>query len=686
MRRHWWIGLFAIAGLAVVTVRAGTGLSQPAGAPANMAPAQDAAPPHPLDPLSPEELRTAIDVLRTEGRVTETMRFPVVTLKEPNKADVLAHRPGDAMTRQAFVSAFDRATNETHEAIIGLAAKKTVSWKAIPGVQPPVLVEEYEAAARIVREDARWQAAMKRRGVEDLPKVQLDAWAGGALVLPGHEGARLLRVLSYLRVGSGVAYTRPIEGVVATVNMTTRKVVDFMERPPVPVSDDAPDIFDAATLGPPRPGLKPLRVLQPDGVSFSVAGNEVRWQNWRFRFAMHPREGLVLSAIGYDDGGTLRPILYRASLSEMLVPYGDPGAAWHWRNAFDQGEYGLGQFANTLRRGEEVPENAMLFSATHADELGQLVVRKDVIALYEQDAGILWRHLDYESLRTVNRRGRQLVVHYLFTVGNYDYGLQWIFHQEGAIEARVELSGMLLARGVADARCAACRQKPDAQGQIVSDGDDRYGTVVAKNIVAPNHQHFFCFRLDLDVDGPENSVAELDMISEPDPEKNPHGTAFLVRQQRLRTEQEGRRSVNGASNRCWKVFHPSAAGELGHFPSYLLEPGPTPPPFAAADAAVRRRGRFIEHPVWLTRFQPDELYAAGPYPNQNLKSDGLPVWSDSDESLEKTDLVLWHVLGVSHMPRVEEWPVMPVARAGFKLVPHGFFRRNPALDVPEAAR
>jgi primary-amine oxidase len=64
---------------------------------------------------------------------------------------------------------------------------------------------------------------------------------------------------------------------------------------------------------------------------------------------------------------------------------------------------------------------------------------------------------------------------------------------------------------------------------------------------------------------------------------------------------------------------------------------------------------------------------------------GLPAWTARDRSVVDTDIVLWHSFGVTHIPRPEDWPVMPVESTGFVLMPFGFFDRNPALDVPPSA-
>ncbi len=51
-----------------------------------------------------------------------------------------------------------------------------------------------------------------------------------------------------------------------------------------------------------RDDLKPLEITQPEGPSFTVDGNLVRWQRWSLRVSMDPYEGLVLHTIGYEDG------------------------------------------------------------------------------------------------------------------------------------------------------------------------------------------------------------------------------------------------------------------------------------------------------------------------------------------------------------------------------------------------
>lgn len=121
---------------------------------------------------------------------------------------------------------------------------------------------------------------------------------------------------------------------------------------------------------------------------------------------------------------------------------------------------------------------------------------------------------------------------------------------------------------------------------------------------------------------------------------------------------------------------------LGQPTAYKLVPGPTPTLLAAAGSSVARRAAFATRNLWVTPFSPDERRAAGDYPNQHEGGDGLPRFTSHDRPIVDEDIVLWYTFGVTHIPRPEEWPVMPVEYAGFQLVPVGFFDANPAVDLP----
>jgi primary-amine oxidase len=111
-------------------------------------------------------------------------------------------------------------------------------------------------------------------------------------------------------------------------------------------------------------------------------------------------------------------------------------------------------------------------------------------------------------------------------------------------------------------------------------------------------------------------------------------------------------------------------------------PGENAVPFVHPESSVSRRANFITKHLWVTPYHPAEKYATGDYPNQHPGGAGLPEWTAANRSIENTNVVVWYVMGEHHIPRLEDWPVMPVAYLSFRLRPNGFFDRSPALDVP----
>ncbi|MFN3649767.1 MAG: primary-amine oxidase [Armatimonadota bacterium] len=638
-----------------VLLTAAVGVLSAAAGGAQESPERKAA--HPLDPLTAGEIREAFRVLKADPRVPKGAFFPTLLLQEPPKEAVLDWREGRPLLRRAYAEIFDRPGNRAFEAVVDLGSGRLVSWTPRPGIQPTTFADEYEAIPPLVRADPRWQAAMKKRGIDDLEAVHLEPWAGGDEPVPGvPKETRLFRVLSFYRGDLPNPYVRPIEGVVVAVDANRLRVVEVTDTDVAPVvretgSADA----DAST----RPPLKPLRVSQPDGPGFTVRGGEVRWQNWRFHCSLHPRDGLVLHTVGYEDGGQVRPILYRAALSEVSVPYGLPNRNWAWRRAFDLGEYGFGRYASRLQAGVDVPENAVLLDNVLADDTGDVTEAPATIGIYERYGGLLWKRVDPESGEPEARPARQLVVTSNAWIGNYVYGVSWIFQQDGSINVEVELTGTMLLRGVANPR----------QGS-------EYGTLVAPNLSAPFHQHFFNFRLDFDIDGRANSVMEMDVTSD---SRSPNG--IRMKETMLRSERGARRDLNLKRARMWKVANAEGGG-MESRPGYFLMPHGGAVPYGAP--RLRARAAFADHALWVTAFEESERYAAGAYPYQGRSGEGLPAWIADNQSLEHQDVVLWYTVGVTHIPTPEQHPVMSVDRAGFRLMPGGFFTRNPALDVPPA--
>jgi primary-amine oxidase len=416
-----------------------------------------------------------------------------------------------------------------------------------------------------------------------------------------------------------------------------------------------------------RTDLKPLDIVQPEGPSFQVDGKEVSWQKWNFRVGFTAREGLVLHTINYEDQGRKRPIIYRASLTELTVPYGDPLPQNFRKNAFDVGEVGIGNITNSLTLGCDCLGEIYYFDAELPDSEGGTRQIPNAICLHEEDYGILWKHVDWRTNQAEVRRSRRLVISFIATAGNYEYGFFWYFYQDGSIEFQTKLTGIVNNFALAPGETP------------------KYGKMIAPQMGAHHHQHFFSVRLDMSVDGMNNSVYEVNTKTEPMGSDNPQGNAFFTEATLLATESEAQRTVDPNSGRYWLISNPSAQNQLGQPVSYKLKPGENMLPFANPAASVSKRAAFMQKHLWVTPYRANELSPTGPYPYQHPGGAGLPEYTKGNQSVDNTDIVIWYNFGVNHVPRPEDWPVMPCEYAGFHLKPVGFFDQNPSLDVPPSA-
>jgi primary-amine oxidase len=637
---------------------------------------------HPLDPLDADEIRQAVAILRRERPVTPEARFVSVNLNEPAKDQVaLADLVGDSdagqpaddgqaaspaaeARREAFIVLIEPGQHLLYEAVVSLTADSVVSWRPVPGARGPVTMWEYAECQRVTAADSRVRAGLERRGITDPAQVLFEPWGIGTFTAEEEAERRVMWTLMFYRQRpDDNPYAKPIHGLTAIVDIDDMTVLRVEDQGivPFPPGDGA---YAADRVGPLRSSLKPLEITQPDGPSFEVDGWEVRWERWRFRLGFTAREGLVLHTVGYEDRGRVRPVIWRASVAELFIPYADPRPFLSWRQAFDIGEYGIGIMANSLERGCDCLGEIRYFDVELADSAGQPYPVRNAICLHEEDFGLLWKHFDADLLTTETRRSRRLVVSFIITASNYEYAFYWYFYQDGSIEFETKLTGIVLTSALAPG------------------GTSDYGTLVAPQTLAAHHQHFLSVRLDMAVDGLRNTVYEVDTEAIPPGPGNLYGTAFRPVKRPLRREAEAQRVIDPLRGRYWLVANPGSVSELGHEAAYKLVPGSNILAFSHPDGPVIQRAAFATKHLWVTPYRPDELFPAGDYPNQHPGGAGLPEWTKADRPIENTDVVLWYTLGSHHLSRPEDWPVMPVERIGFALKPAGFFDQNPALDVP----
>ena len=621
---------------------------------------------HPLDPLSADEINTTTALLRSDRNLGERVHFVSVKLLEPEKSVINNPAPGTTHTRVAAVVLLDKANGKTYEAKVSIRERAVTSWREVPGVQPAIMAEEFEQCEAALKADPAFRAALALRGITDVDTVMIDPWSTGYYGESDGAKRRLSSVICWTRNGKHPhdnGYARPIEGLCPLVDLNTMTIVDLVDHGPVPLPPEDGN-YGSEFIDEFRTDIKPLDIHQPEGPSFAVAGNSVTWQKWRFRVGFTSREGLVLHCVAYDDDGRIRPILHRASLSEMVVPYGDPSGNHYRKNAFDAGEYGMGMMVNSLKLGCDCLGEIFYFDAVVNDATGAARTVENAICMHEEDYGILWKHQDWRNENTEVRRSRRLVVSCVATVGNYEYGFFWYFYQDGRIQFEIKLTGIINTAAVAPGVTP------------------KYGTLVAPQLYGQIHQHIFNVRLDMCVDGEQNTVSEVNTKAETKGAHNPYGNAFFNEETTLRTEHEARRQVAPQSGRYWKFSSTQARNRMGTPTAYRLMPGEATTLFADPQSSIAKRAGFASNNLWVTPFDANEMHAAGDYPNQHPGGDGLSAWTQNNRPIDNTDIVVWYSFGHLHQPRLEDWPVTPATYVGFSLEPCGFFDKNPALDVP----
>jgi primary-amine oxidase len=624
---------------------------------------------HPLDPLSPTEFQSTAAILRRDQGVTDSWRFASIELREPAKADVKAWRPGDAVPRRSLSVLWNRQTNQTYEAVVDLVADRVDSWIHRPGVCPNFTIDEYHDVDEALHKHPEVLARLEARGIADPSLVLFDVWTYGKAMMPEQWRDRRLGWcdLWMRETLEGNPYAHPVSGLKIIVDMNTLEVLEIEDHHDYGLPEVDGE-YDPRVRGrQQRTDLKPLEISQPEGVSFIIDGNQLRWQNWSLRLGFNFREGPVIYQVAFDDQGTRRDVAYRMSFAEMVVPYRDPGFDHYRRTAFDIGEWGLGYMTTSLELGCDCLGEIVYVDAVVPDTHGEPVVIERAVCLHEEDNAVLWKHVDSETGAEV-RRMRRMVVSAHVTVANYEYLVYWRFYQDGNIECEIRATGLMVTTPM----------------QADSDSSP-YGTTVDRRTYAPFHQHFVVAKLDLDIDGEENTVVEVDSVAASIGDGNPYGLALSTQTTTIESESQAARDFNWETQRSWKVINPNKTNRHGSYTAYKLVPGAAIPALLDSSSPVYQRAPVIGHCVWVTAYDDNERWPAGDYPTQSSEDTGITRWITDDAPLVGTDVVLWYVFGIHHITRAEDWPIMPVDIISFWLKPFGFFDRNPALDAPSVA-
>ncbi|KAL3431918.1 copper amine oxidase [Aspergillus tetrazonus] len=640
---------------------------------------------HPFDPITPGEITLATKILQAAFPGVK-LRYKKIDLQEPIKAEVVpyieAERLGKPLprkpTRLLQVLFHRMDTGAFFKGLLNADSKSVVYAKELPReIQGPVDTDELIEIEQLCLSHPAVKEEIAKLKLPPGVTVCNDPWIYGCD--DHNEARRLFQCYMYIvttdhpqnnHYSVPCKFSPVFDGLTRElVRMdylpaTTDASTDSETKPwkPVETIQYAHDLLTEQL----RRDLKPYIVTQPQGPSFTVAGNEVSWQKWRFRVGFNSREGLVIHNITYDN----RNVFYRLSMSEMTVPYGDPRAPFHRKQAFDVGDVGFGITANQLSLGCDCLGHIKYFDGYRCDSRGEPVHLENVICLHEQDAGLQHKHTNYRTGAATAVRNRQLVVQMICTVSNYEYIFAYIFDQAANIELEVRATGIL----------STVPFDNEKFGTTVP-----WGTNVGPGVMAPFHQHMFSFRIDPAIDGHKNTVIYQDSVPMAEDSNNPYLVGYTTNETVIKTSSSAETSVE--KHRVFKIRNDSQINPITYKPvSYKLVAAPSQMLLANPKSFGHARAVFATKPIWVTKYRDGELFAGGEFTNQSKKSEGVEGWVSRNENVEDEDLVLWHTFGLTHNPRIEDFPVMPIERVSVMLKPDGFFTKNPALDVPQSSQ
>ena len=622
---------------------------------------------HPLDQITSEEINKAVDLCKSHQDFCEETVFISISLIEPDK-DLLRKGSDVELSRKLKIRGIDSNSDGGFESILDITNNQIISLDRVSNdAQVTYSMAEVFMAQELTKANKDYQEALEKRGITDLELIQIDPWPAGGIVHetiePGH---RAFKTISFLKENkSDNAYAKPINGIISHVDLTLKKVTCVEDHGVVELPK-AHGRYDADSQSELRDEPKKIDITQPEGPGYIIEGNLISWEGWELRASVNPDEGPVLHQVSLNG----RSILHRAALSDMVVPYGTADPMHSWKAVHDGTEYGFGSLVNSLTLGCDCLGEIHYLDANMLMFDGSVNTIENAICIHEEDYGIQWKHTDTNMMGANEvRRSRRLVISSIATIGNYDYGLFWYLYLDGTVQCEVKLTGIV---GISSYDESIHRDDQDFR--------------VSDELVSPIHQHLFCVRLDWDLESGNNQLFETNIETLPVSKENPNGMQLSAVSTHLKRESEAKRDISPASSRVWKIVNPNKKNSLGLPVAYKLLPGNTSTLLAHHDSPPGKRASFSKHNLWATPFKAEEMAAGGQNSVMHSGQGGLDDITSSDRDISECDLVTWHTFGLTHTPRPEDWPVMPVEYCGFHLIPVGFFDRNPTINLPPSCK
>ncbi|KAK7363675.1 hypothetical protein VNO77_05825 [Canavalia gladiata] len=447
-------------------------------------------------------------------------------------------------------------------------------------------------------------------------------------------------------------WVRPISGIVIVVDLDLMKIVRYHDNGPIQVpTAHNTEYRSSHQTGPFEPKLHSLATHQPQGPGFKISGHSVSWANWRFHTGFDVRAGIEISlaSIKDEEKHRYRGVVYKGFISELFVPYQDPTDDFYYKTFFDSGEFGFGLSTVSLVRHRDCPSNAEYLDVTIHDAEGTPQTIVDAICVFEQYGNIMWRHTEAGipgQLLNESRTEVNLIVRTVVTVGNYDDIIDWEFKTSGSIKPAIALSGILEIKGV------NIKHKDEIKS-------DQHGTLVSANSIGVYHDHFYIYYLDFDIDGVENSFEKTSLKTVKVTDGSSKRKSYWTVETETANTESDAKIIIGSAPAELSVVNPNKKTSVGNDVGYRLIPAIPAHPLLTEDDYPQIRGAFTNFNVWVT-----------PY-NRTQKN----------RDIKNKDIVLWHVVGIHHVPAQEDFPIMPLLTTSFELRPTNFFERNPVLKT-----
>ncbi|KAK6454504.1 copper-containing amine oxidase [Scheffersomyces xylosifermentans] len=634
---------------------------------------------HPFDSAKDYEIRLTSKLIKDSHSADADCHFVQIDRVDPPKKDMIKYLEAEKhglplpVIPRVFYAYYYTNTLDFNKALVNVTVGHVITKTKLPkGVCGPLLPDDMMEWEAHCNNHPIIKAEIEKLKLPPGYTVRNDPWIYATD--DPNEKRPLVQFFMYVLAGNGHTesnhYSLPLK-FSPVFECFTKKFVRIDYLPggfddtvtptlpwkEVPAVEYHPDLNGESVFR----DVKPLYITQPEGPSFSVEGSKIKWQGWEFRVAASAREGFAI----YDAYFKGRQVFYRIALSEMTVPYGDPRAPYHRKQAFDLGDCGFGTNGNHLNLGCDCLGVIKYMDGMGIHANGEPFVIPNTICLHEQDSGILYKHVNYRTNNAVVARKREFVVQTIATVANYEYVVNVKFVTDGSIDIEARATGILSTMPI------------DENVKVP------WGTIVGPNVMAAYHQHILSFRIDPAVDGHKNSVVYDDTLKLPRDKLNPYGIGFVT--DRKFVEKAGHVEQSPFTHRICKIINENVINPVSKTPvGYKIDMPARQMILADADSFNVKRAKFATEQVWVTKYRDHELFAAGEFTNQSQKDTGLGEWANGVDPVRNEDIVVWATLGFTHIPRVEDFPVMPVEIHNIRLVPFNFFDKNPALDLPQA--